>query len=74
MRILQYNILNGCRKDPDRLARLRSWLKAQAYHVAGFNELNGWHKPLGMRSRWPTQIKLALRKPFARTMADTDVP
>ena len=26
MRILQYNILNGCQDDPDRLKRLGSWL------------------------------------------------
>ena len=44
MRILQYNILNGCQDDPDRLKRLGAWLKQQAYDVVGLNELNGWNQ------------------------------
>jgi len=48
MRILQYNILNGCQDDPDRLKRLGAWLKQQAYDVVGLNELNGWNQLPGM--------------------------
>lgn len=48
MRILQYNILNGCQGDPDRFARLGAWLKEQAYDVVGLNELNGWNQSSGI--------------------------
>ena len=48
MRILQYNILNGCQDDPDRLKRLGAWLKQQAYDVVGLNELNGWNQLPGI--------------------------
>ena len=37
MSVLQYNVLNGCQGDPDRLTRLGAWLKQQAYDVVGLN-------------------------------------
>ena len=51
MRILQYNIWNGCRDDPDRLARLGAWLGEHAYDVVGLNELDGWDAPPGLPGR-----------------------
>ena len=45
MRILQYNVLDGCENDPERLGRLGAWLRAQAADVVGLNELNGWDAP-----------------------------
>jgi endonuclease/exonuclease/phosphatase family metal-dependent hydrolase len=58
MRVLQYNIWNGCQSDPARLARLGKWLKRQAYDVVGLNELNGWDQSpdiheLGRRWGYP---------------------
>ena len=41
MKILQYNLLEGC-KTLDRYQPFLSWLKAQDYDVVGFNELNDW--------------------------------
>lgn len=41
MKILQYNILDGCREE-ERYQRLSRWLKNGNYDVVGFNELNGW--------------------------------
>ncbi len=42
MKILHYNILNGCRKEPERLAQLGAWLRTEAADLVAFNELNGW--------------------------------
>ncbi|WP_164667737.1 endonuclease/exonuclease/phosphatase family protein [Virgibacillus doumboii] len=41
MKIMQYNILDGCR-DQERYGRLSNWLKMQDCDVVGFNELNDW--------------------------------
>lgn len=41
MKIVQYNILDGCR-EKDRYEKLANWLQKQDYDVAGFNELNEW--------------------------------
>lgn len=51
MKILQYNVWNGCQEDPERFARFSQWLKNQAYDVVGLNELNGWNQMPGMRKR-----------------------
>jgi exonuclease III len=45
MRIVHYNILEGCRGEPERLAGVLSWIAAQHADVAGLAELNGWHNP-----------------------------
>lgn len=44
MRILQFNILDGCQREPERLRRLGHWLEDQAFDVVGLNELNGWDR------------------------------
>lgn len=44
MRVLHYNILDGCQDDPLRLRRLGAWLRNQAFDVVGLNELNGWDR------------------------------
>ena len=44
MRILQFNILDGCQGEPERLERLGHWLAAQPCDVVGLNELNGWDR------------------------------
>lgn len=51
MKILQYNILEGCKDDPARLARLGQWLKKRSCDVVGLNELNGWDQPPSMAQR-----------------------
>ena len=51
MRILHYNILEGCREDPERLHRLLGWIGGQGADVVGLAELNGWDKPPTMAAR-----------------------
>lgn len=41
MKVLQYNILNGCR-EPERFKKLDLWMSQQNYDVVGFNEMNDW--------------------------------
>lgn len=41
MKILQYNVLNGCAQQ-ERFNKFNDWIKKQTYDVIGFNELNGW--------------------------------
>jgi hypothetical protein len=41
VRILQYNIFDGC-TDAHRLRRLGDWLKTRQYDIITFNELNNW--------------------------------
>ncbi|WP_010285476.1 endonuclease/exonuclease/phosphatase family protein [Bacillus timonensis] len=41
MKILQYNLLDGC-KTLDRYEPFLKWLSVQDYDVVGFNELNDW--------------------------------
>lgn len=41
MRILQYNILDGCREQ-QRFTRFNGWMMKQSYDIVGFNEMNGW--------------------------------
>lgn len=42
MRLLQFNILYGCRTD-ERLERFKRWMKQHHdYDVVGFNEMNDW--------------------------------
>ncbi|MCJ7842751.1 endonuclease/exonuclease/phosphatase family protein [Lederbergia sp. NSJ-179] len=41
MKIVQYNILDGCRTT-ERYTLLFNWLKQQEYDIAGFNEMNDW--------------------------------
>lgn len=41
MKILQYNILDGCR-NKERYGELTTWMKKKDYDVAGFNEMNDW--------------------------------
>ena len=43
MKILQYNILDGCRSET-RYEELANWLKMQDCDVIGYNELNEWKK------------------------------
>lgn len=43
VKILQYNILDGCMNDPTRLAKLGDWLTNQEFDLVGLNELNGWN-------------------------------
>lgn len=45
MRILHYNILEGCRGDEARLSGVLAWVAAQNADVAGLSELNGWDDP-----------------------------
>ena len=51
MRVLQYNILNGCNDSDERLKNLGHWLTRKSYDIVGFNELNGWDRPPGMAKR-----------------------
>ncbi|HWV25421.1 MAG TPA: endonuclease/exonuclease/phosphatase family protein [Thermomicrobiales bacterium] len=48
MRILHYNILDGCQGEPARLAGLGGWLTDQAFDFVGLNELNGWNVSPGI--------------------------
>jgi len=41
LKVIQYNILDGCH-DKDRLQLFSRWMKKQEYDVAGFNEVNNW--------------------------------
>ncbi|KRG13825.1 hypothetical protein ACA30_14060 [Virgibacillus soli] len=41
MKIVQYNILDGCRTK-ERYAMLFEWLEQQEFDIAGFNEVNDW--------------------------------
>lgn len=41
MRVLQFNVLYGCRTE-NRLMPFSRWMEKQDYDVVGFNELNGW--------------------------------
>lgn len=41
MRVLQYNILYGCRTE-NRLMPFNRWMEKQSYDVVGFNEMNDW--------------------------------
>lgn len=41
MRLLQYNILDGCR-ELSRSERLDQWMAEQSYDVIGLNEMNEW--------------------------------
>lgn len=51
MKIIQYNILEGAREDPDRLSGLLSWLKKQNADVVTLNELNGWESTMAAHAR-----------------------
>lgn len=58
MKILQFNILDGCQGQPDRLNALGEWLSCQPFDVVGLNELNGWNAPpgiSGLAARWGYQ-------------------
>lgn len=42
MRVLQYNILDGCNSDK-RFLKLDNWIQQnEHYDIIGFNEMNGW--------------------------------
>src|SRR5690625_1485347 len=41
MKLLQFNILDGCPEE-DRSRKFDEWMTKQDYDVIGFNELNGW--------------------------------
>src|SRR4051812_8679190 len=51
MRILHYNILDGCGGQPERLERVCAWVSRQNADVAGLAELNEWELPPGMAER-----------------------
>lgn len=41
MKVLQYNIWDGCR-EPERFDAFDRWMRERRYDVIGFNELKGW--------------------------------
>lgn len=41
MKILQYNILDGC-LNKERFKLFDKWMKKQTYDIIGFNEMNQW--------------------------------
>jgi len=43
MKIIQYNVLDGC-QVPDRRSLLKKWITNQQADIVGFNELNVWTK------------------------------
>ncbi|MEF2245243.1 endonuclease/exonuclease/phosphatase family protein [Paenibacillus sp. IITD108] len=43
MKIIQYNVLDGC-QEPGRLSLLKNWIANQQADIVGFNELNDWTK------------------------------
>jgi hypothetical protein len=45
MKVLQYNILEGCQGERERFNKLSRWMGQCDYDVIGFNELNGWSEP-----------------------------
>jgi endonuclease/exonuclease/phosphatase family metal-dependent hydrolase len=45
MKVLQYNVLDGCQGERERFNKLSRWIGQCDYDVIGFNELNGWNKP-----------------------------
>jgi endonuclease/exonuclease/phosphatase family metal-dependent hydrolase len=45
MKVLQYNILEGCQGERERFNKISRWIGQCDYDVIGFNELNGWSEP-----------------------------
>jgi endonuclease/exonuclease/phosphatase (EEP) superfamily protein YafD len=50
MRILHYNILDGCAGQEARLAGVHAWVKAQRADIVGLAECNGWNLGGGMKA------------------------
>ena len=42
LRLLQWNIRDGCADDASRLGGIGRWVRASGVDVLGLNELNGW--------------------------------
>jgi endonuclease/exonuclease/phosphatase family metal-dependent hydrolase len=48
MKILHYNILDGCMNDPPRLAAVQQWIADQNADLACLSECNNWNNPPGI--------------------------
>jgi endonuclease/exonuclease/phosphatase family metal-dependent hydrolase len=48
MKILHYNILDGCENDPPRLAAVQQWIADQNADIACLCECNRWNNPPGI--------------------------
>ena len=42
LRLLQWNVLDGCNMSPQRLGGIGRWLRQRGVDVVGLNEMNGW--------------------------------
>jgi endonuclease/exonuclease/phosphatase family metal-dependent hydrolase len=48
MKILHYNILDGCENQPERLRAVQDWIAGQNADIACLCECNTWNNPPGM--------------------------
>lgn len=58
MKLVHYNILDGCTHAPGRSDAIGAWLQGQQADIVTLNELNGWHlgdglARFGRRWGWP---------------------